>query len=31
MDGLHRTVDWYFKTKNVDEVRKIFKRMLTER
>ncbi|OQX52789.1 MAG: hypothetical protein B5M48_04750 [Candidatus Omnitrophica bacterium 4484_213] len=31
IDGLHRTIDWYFKTKKVEEAKKIFKRMLTER
>lgn len=31
IDGLHHTIDWYFKTKDVEEVKKIFKRMLTER
>lgn len=31
MDGLHRTIDWYFATKDRDEVRRIFDRMLTER
>jgi nucleoside-diphosphate-sugar epimerase len=31
MDGLRRTVDWYFKEKNRDEVRAILDRMLTER
>uniref|UniRef100_A0A7C4TCM3 SDR family NAD(P)-dependent oxidoreductase n=1 Tax=candidate division WOR-3 bacterium TaxID=2052148 RepID=A0A7C4TCM3_UNCW3 len=30
-DGLHRTIDWYFSTKNVEEVKKILSRMLTER
>jgi UDP-glucose 4-epimerase len=30
-DGLQRTIDWYFKTKNRDEVQRIFSRMLTER
>jgi len=30
-DGLQRTIDWYFKTKNRDEVQRIFNRMLTER
>jgi nucleoside-diphosphate-sugar epimerase len=30
-DGLHRTIDWYFGTKNVDEVRALLDRMLTER
>jgi len=31
MDGLHRTIDWYFSTKNRDQVRSILQRMLTER
>ncbi|RLG29749.1 hypothetical protein DRN98_08080, partial [Methanosarcinales archaeon] len=31
IDGLHRTIDWYYKTKNAEEVKKIFARMLTER
>lgn len=31
MDGLHRTIDWYFATKNRDEVRAYLDRMLTER
>ncbi len=30
-DGLKRTIDWYFATKNRDEVNRIFARMLTER
>ncbi len=30
-DGLKRTVDWYFKTKDRREVKNIFERMLTER
>ena len=31
-EGLHRTIDWYFKTKNRDEVRAILKEgKLTER
>ena len=30
-DGLHRTVDWYFSTKDADVVRGYFGRMLTER
>lgn len=30
-EGLQRTIDWYFKTKNRDEVQRIFNRMLTER
>lgn len=31
MDGLHRTIDWYFKTKNREQVRSYLGRMLTER
>jgi nucleoside-diphosphate-sugar epimerase len=31
MDGLHRTIDWYFKTKDREEVRAYLNRMLTER
>jgi len=31
VDGLHRTVDWYFSTKDRDHVRSILHRMLTER
>ena len=31
VDGLHRTVDWYFKTKNRAQVRESFARKLTER
>jgi len=30
-DGLHRTIDWYFSTKDADVVRGYFGRMLTER
>ena len=30
-NGLQRTIDWYFATKNKEEVKKIFARMLTER
>ncbi len=29
--GLHQTIDWYFNTKNKDEVNSTFDRMLTER
>jgi hypothetical protein len=29
--GLHRTIDWYFATKNREEVKAILGRMLTER
>lgn len=31
MDGLHRTADWYFQTKNRDQVRSNLDRRLTER
>lgn len=31
IDGLHRTIDWYFSTKDRDEVRGYLQRMLTER
>ena len=30
-DGLRRTIDWYFSNKNREQVKSIFKRMLTER
>lgn len=30
-DGLHRTIDWYFKTKKRPEVEAVLSRMLTER
>lgn len=30
-DGLKRTIDWYFATRNREEVKRIFARMLTER
>src|SRR5689334_6216332 len=30
-DGLKRTIDWYYKTKDREEVERIFGRMLTER
>ncbi len=30
-DGLKRTIEWYFKTKDREEVKRIFARMLTER
>jgi nucleoside-diphosphate-sugar epimerase len=30
-EGLQRTIDWYFKTKDREEVHRIFNRMLTER
>ena len=31
IDGLHRTIDWYFSTKDREEVRGILDQMLTER
>lgn len=31
LDGLHRTVDWYFSTKDRDQVQGVLDRMLTER
>jgi len=31
MDGLHKTIDWYFATKQKDEVEKILRDKLTER
>jgi len=31
MDGLHRTIDWYFETKDRDEVREKLESALTER
>jgi len=31
MDGFHRTIDWYFSTKNREEVKNILDRRLTER
>jgi len=31
MDGLHRTIDWYFSVNNREEVRSYLERMLTER
>ncbi len=30
-DGLKRTIDWYYKTRDREEVKRIFQRMLTER
>jgi nucleoside-diphosphate-sugar epimerase len=30
-DGLKRTIDWYYKSKDPEEVKRIFNRMLTER
>ncbi len=30
-EGLKRTIDWYFATKNREQVRKVLERMLTER
>lgn len=31
IDGLHRTIDWYFTHKNREQVKEILERMLTER
>jgi len=31
MDGLHRTIDWYFSTRDRDQVRRVLARSLTER
>jgi nucleoside-diphosphate-sugar epimerase len=31
IDGLHRTIDWYFSTKDPKKVKAIFGKMLTER
>lgn len=31
VEGLHRTIDWYYRTKQRDQVRSILHRMLTER
>jgi len=31
VDGLHRTADWYFKTKKVDDVKVLLRSKLTER
>ncbi len=31
IEGLHRTIDWYFGAKDRDQVREMFTRMLTER
>jgi len=31
MDGLHRTINWYFSVKDRQEVKRVLKRMLTER
>ncbi len=31
IEGLHKTIDWYFSTKNPDEVKRKLDRMLTER
>ena len=31
MDGLHRTIDWYFSTKKQEQVSGVLERMLTER
>jgi len=30
-EGLKRTIDWYFATKDQEQVRKLLDRMLTER
>jgi nucleoside-diphosphate-sugar epimerase len=30
-DGLKRTIDWYYATRDKEEVKRIFGRMLTER
>ena len=30
-DGLKRTIDWYYATKDRGEVKRVFSRMLTER
>jgi nucleoside-diphosphate-sugar epimerase len=30
-DGLKKTIDWYYKTRDREEVKRIFQRMLTER
>ena len=30
-EGLKRTIDWYYKTKNREEVERVLARMLTER
>jgi nucleoside-diphosphate-sugar epimerase len=30
-DGLKRTIDWYYATRDKEEVKRIFARMLTER
>jgi UDP-glucose 4-epimerase len=31
VDGLHRTIDWYFRTKQLSEVASVLDQMLTER
>jgi UDP-glucose 4-epimerase len=31
LDGLHRTIDWYFSTKDRAQVQGVLDRMLTER
>lgn len=31
IDGLHRTIDWYFSAKNRDQVKKVLYKILTER
>jgi nucleoside-diphosphate-sugar epimerase len=30
-EGLKRTIDWYYATRDKEEVKRIFSRMLTER
>lgn len=30
-EGLHRTIDWYYRTREEDEVRATLERILTER
>lgn len=31
IDGLHKTIDWYFSTKNKEEIKRKFAKILTER
>lgn len=31
MDGLHKTIDWYFRNKNINSIAKNFKTLLTEK
>ena len=31
VEGLHKTIDWYFRTKNREEVKAVLERRLTER